>query len=266
MKATVLLFVIGLTILYFGCSENQPNEEINPETNISVIKSAETYSEIKSNPSDAKSDPFELKKILYEDGIIYLTVAYSGGCSQHEFTVTWDEVIRYSYPPIINLIITHDARGDMCEAYITETLEFQTNLLFDSVTINNLSVLAFNGSSSKDSLTFINQRPAFELTEGDECEVPVTAKYVACGNGLYDDLWFIINDSIENSGSTYHQKFLQPVEVADQLSDFIPKEGQKYMAGFRIMEDHNFMEESDCYSRPAASVPVKITCIREENN
>ena len=63
---------------------------------------------------------------------LYLTVKYSGGCKDHSF----DLYLLRSWcatPPVPppTLLIGHDAKGDMCEAYITETLSFDLTPLRD---------------------------------------------------------------------------------------------------------------------------------------
>ncbi len=264
MKALKLTILVTLIFSQIGCSDkDNQNTTIVEEPKVSVNKSLEAYQAIKSNTSDITNDPYELKDISYEDGIIKITVSYGGGCKPHYFTVTWDEAVKYSYPPIIDLIITHNANGDLCEAYITETLEIDTELLFDSITIQNLSVNAFNGYAPEDSITKINDTPAFEIPEGEVCEIPVTAKRVACGNGLFENLWFALEDSIHGNDTTYYSKYLQPVKLSGNISDFVPQEGEKYLLGVQIQQNHSFTDETACMAYSGPFIPVFITCVSE---
>lgn len=264
MKANLLLVLLVWFTFFISCSDkNNEEQPSNGKTILLVNKSQQDYEAIKSNTADVQNDPFVLNEIYYEDGAIKLTVSYSGGCRTHAFTITWDEIIKYSYPPIINLIITHDANGDMCEAYITETLAFQTDLLFDSITIQNLSVAAFNGSTLQDSLTYINEPTIFEFHESDKCEIEVTASRVICGNGLFGNLWFALEDSTTAGDTTQCSRFLQPVEVSGNISGFTPEEGKKYRIGARLQENHPFSDEGVCRAYSGPFVPVLITCVKE---
>lgn len=264
MKALKLITLVALIFSQIGCSEKDNQDTtIMEEPKISVNKSMEAYQAIKSNTSDITNDPYELKDISYEDGIIKITVSYGGGCKPHYFTVTWNEAVKSSYPPIIDLIITHNANGDMCEAYITETLEIDTELLFDSITIQNLSVNAFNGYTPEDSITNINDTPAFKIPESEVCEIPVIAKRVVCGNGLFDNLWFALKDSVHGNDTTYFSRYLQPVELAGNISDFEPEEGEKYLLGVQIQQNHSLTDEAVCLAYSGPFLPVSITCVSE---
>jgi hypothetical protein len=56
-------------------------------------------------------------------------VGYSGGCKEHEFKLMWEGMFLESTPVQVELYLIHDSKGDKCEAYIQETLEFDLNPL-----------------------------------------------------------------------------------------------------------------------------------------
>lgn len=73
---------------------------------------------------DIKSDPFTMKKAVVEGGVLKIDVSYAGGAKDHEFTLYWNGIVARSYPGKTSVHLKHNANGDMAEALITKTLEF----------------------------------------------------------------------------------------------------------------------------------------------
>lgn len=67
-------------------------------------------------------DSFKINSAKRTKDILEVSVSYGGGCKSHTFDVIWDGVVYTDSPCNINLIITHNANKDNCEALITETL------------------------------------------------------------------------------------------------------------------------------------------------
>ena len=60
-------------------------------------------------------------------------VGYGGGCEHHEFTVCWpDQAFAESEPVQASLALWHEANGDGCEAYITESFDFDLTPMKDA--------------------------------------------------------------------------------------------------------------------------------------
>ena len=53
-----------------------------------------------------------------------ITVSYSGGCEDHEFTLVASDAFAESYPVQLEVSLAHEANGDRCRAYLTETYGF----------------------------------------------------------------------------------------------------------------------------------------------
>ncbi|MGK9369934.1 hypothetical protein ACSSWA_13640 [Melioribacter sp. Ez-97] len=68
-----------------------------------------------------KKDPFVINKIDLSNDKLFIRVSYSGGCSAHEFRAVW-YYPPYSSRPDANLYLFHDSHGDMCEAYLSDTV------------------------------------------------------------------------------------------------------------------------------------------------
>jgi hypothetical protein len=59
-----------------------------------------------------------------DDGYLDVTVGYGGGCADHDIWACWDGQAAPSIPPQVQIVLGHDAHGDSCDAYITETRRF----------------------------------------------------------------------------------------------------------------------------------------------
>ncbi len=74
------------------------------------------------------NDPFELHTDDNAPGItdstLTATVSFSGGCARHRFTLVANRRFTVSDPVQIDVSLAHEANDDRCEAYLTETYEF----------------------------------------------------------------------------------------------------------------------------------------------
>jgi hypothetical protein len=261
MKQPIYLALALLTLPFLSCNENDSHVS-ESETTVHFNKSLNDFAQIIGNPSVDNSDPFELNYVEFEDGNIKISVSYGGGCKPHNFSITWDEIIQNSNPPGMNLIVTHDANGDNCEAYITETLVFPLENLLDSISLTNLSISAYSGYRQDDTASYEAPDYDFNFEQTDTCSIIVTAQKVICGAGMYNNLWLALSDSIHSGHEDfYFSKYLQPVDIDEAISDFIPQEGKKYIVGVRIQKEHKYLNEIICMAYSGPSVPVKIMCI-----
>jgi hypothetical protein len=65
-----------------------------------------------------------------------MLVSYSGGCKTHDFKAIWDGAMMKSLPGQINVVLSHNANGDMCEALLTQDV---------TVSLSPLAAHAANG-------------------------------------------------------------------------------------------------------------------------
>jgi hypothetical protein len=73
---------------------------------------------------DIKSDPFTMTEVKIIGGVIRIKVSYAGGHKDHDFTLYRGNTVKESYPPQIDVYLKHNANGDMAEALLMKTLEF----------------------------------------------------------------------------------------------------------------------------------------------
>ena len=69
-------------------------------------------------------DMFQIDTAYLEGDSLRFTISYSGGCRDHGF-ILWKLPPSALYPQdYVELLLEHEANGDMCEAWITEELSF----------------------------------------------------------------------------------------------------------------------------------------------
>lgn len=75
---------------------------------------------------DGATEPF----VEMSGDTLRVAVGHGGGCEAHEYVLCWPtQDVSASDPPVVALSLFHDANGDMCEAYLSEVLEFDLSPL-----------------------------------------------------------------------------------------------------------------------------------------
>ena len=77
-----------------------------------------------------QTDNFEILETRQDGGFLIVKVAYSGGCNEHFFEVSWDERYMKSLPPQVNVRLTHVNNDDACRARIEKELAIDLRKLF----------------------------------------------------------------------------------------------------------------------------------------
>lgn len=90
------------------------------------------------------SDNFEVLEAHQERGFLIIKVAYSGGCNEHFFEASWDEMYMKSMPPQVNLKLTHVNNDDSCRERIEKELAIDLRKLFLNTPNNVLVILNGN--------------------------------------------------------------------------------------------------------------------------
>ena len=92
-----------------------------------------------------QSDNFEILETHQDGGFLIVKVAYSGGCNEHFFEVSWDERYMKSLPPQVNVRLSHVNNDDACRARLEKELAIDLRKLFLS-TPNDVVVI-LNGNA-----------------------------------------------------------------------------------------------------------------------
>lgn len=83
-----------------------------------------------SNRADLEKDAFRIGAVKLSGDTLKITVGFGGGCRAHEFFLFCNASAIYeSNPPQVDLYLSHNANGDMCDAYLTETRSFELTSL-----------------------------------------------------------------------------------------------------------------------------------------
>ncbi len=82
-----------------------------------------------SSPRDFALDPYSIEEAETVQDTLQLTVSYAGGCEEHQFGLVAYSYFLDSFPVQAQVLLTHDAYGDACEALLTETLVFDLSPL-----------------------------------------------------------------------------------------------------------------------------------------
>jgi len=137
----VVVFVLGT-----GCdSEVLQDSDLDSGERVRfVLDGLDADSEI--------SDNFELRSAIWNGKHLDISVAYSGGCKEHAFTLYSSAVNIAIYPPQIGVVLAHDGNGDSCEAYIAETISIDVSSLVNRMNGTFWVYLRAAGAGTGDTL------------------------------------------------------------------------------------------------------------------
>jgi len=263
MNTKTLLRVLFFSVIFLSCNkENMHKETLITQSTVEVTNSLDAYSDAVQNRSAGISDPFALDTLYIDKDSLKITVSYPGGCARHSFEVIWDELISSTNPPVLNLLILHDAQNDACEAMITHTLSVALSELNDITLPEGVSIHLANGFTPLDSLVWVSEPNAVDFSESNLCNTLVTAENVLCGTGLYANLWFALDSSSDDALSGGFHTYLRPVAIVESLASFRPVAGKKYRIGAQKTPDPGF-DGVICMAWPGPSETVRIMCIEE---
>ena len=136
------------------------------------------------NRPNANGASYDIKKVFRTNDELTIEVSHPGGCETHSFDIVWDESTKASYPPEINLIISHDNKGDNCEAISTSIIKVNLyNLLLDKGIVDSSIVNIYNGTSEQ----VISTIPGDITKAPKECDTYATVRFYKefCNEGSF---------------------------------------------------------------------------------
>lgn len=124
-----ILFLLGL-VIFSSCEKT---DEYSGECGFPVEISETKF---ENGPFDGTMQIYQMN---WTGTCLDITLAYSGGCDEHEFEVVTDGTILKTNPPIVTLAVVHDNK-DLCEAFPSETINVDISYLeayqdYDSIII-----------------------------------------------------------------------------------------------------------------------------------
>ena len=100
----------------------------NPDSSVGDMDAGQLGPLVFSGTADAAgkwgADAFELTAAAIAGDTLAVTVSYSGGCRDHQFTLVASASFLESLPVQLEVALAHNANGDSCEAWLTEEYLF----------------------------------------------------------------------------------------------------------------------------------------------
>jgi len=142
-KHWVIYLATFLVVVIASCKRNKEVAEapVKDFPSIENILPLQLPSEINFK---GKSDNFEVLETRHDGGFLIVKVAYSGGCNEHFFEASWDELYLKSLPPQVNVRLTHVNNDDACRARIEKEVAIDLHKLFLNTPGNVMVILNGN--------------------------------------------------------------------------------------------------------------------------
>ena len=117
-----------------GCGETRPPAEPTPKSVVRPDTTAPAPSQagrVVLAGADARlgDDDYVLNSATITGDTLTISVSYSGGCRTHVFTLVIAASFVESSPVRLPAVLRHEANGDTCEAWPTESYAFDLALV-----------------------------------------------------------------------------------------------------------------------------------------
>lgn len=128
----VIVYALSLSIFVMGCQQLNNQMKAEPDDTVSISVDDVNPDEIFYTGAvfigDAGdrfgTDEYTLNSATITDDTLNISVSYSGGCEDHQFTLVVSDTFLESFPVQLHASIAHNANGDTCEAYPTDNYRF----------------------------------------------------------------------------------------------------------------------------------------------
>ena len=116
--------------------------------NVEELKCGSPLTDLYAHNYDSlANDPVQLHEVAVDGDCLYLKLSFSGGCRDHEIELAWIHLAQNDNE-IPQLEIRHDAKSDMCDAWLTQEVQFDlTQLTEEGITQFQLKALLINGET-----------------------------------------------------------------------------------------------------------------------
>ena len=130
-------FALSLTIIFgIGCQQVQDQVPVkSADTGVSSISPDEVDPDaiqtgtvvIADAAEEWGVDEYVLNAAAIINDRLELSVSYSGGCKNHQFTLVCSTTFEDSSPVQLRVSLAHNANNDPCEAFPTDEYNFDLN-------------------------------------------------------------------------------------------------------------------------------------------
>lgn len=254
-------WTIGLLFLTMACGKEEFPLPANQSTqNNDHSISLSINSSIDLQIDQLESDPFKIVSATPYDEGFSIIVQYGGGCTDHDFTIFWNQLIAESFPPQATLTMTHDDHDDPCDAIVRDSLFVPYAQLIEDVEVFDPIFIHINNFSNDEEITVDSRAHLF--TEAG-CEIPVVARSVNCADGALGKFLF---ETEEKLAFNDLQIWLDIVELGENVAEVNLVEGQTYTMEVKPTFTREWWwDGTNCPSgldSLGTVYPVKILCIQ----
>lgn len=158
IKSINIILSIFLTLLTLSCNNDNDAidnfDSLGNETKVVLKLNKNQFDTIDSNRkiNIQTGDAFDINHVKIEGDVLKINLSYGGGCEKHDFEILWDGIIYTDDPCFINLMVTHNSNRDLCEAYITDTINVNLkDLIGDNIYKNTCGYYIFSSYNSSEN-------------------------------------------------------------------------------------------------------------------
>ncbi len=241
--ATLLLLAVGVT----ACLES------GLDATTTLSDNDFDYLDSTGDLTDYTNDPYRLFAITPSGETLKIIVEYSGGCSSHNFATLWD---GNTAAEEARIYLLHNGNGDLCEAYLRDTVEVNiANIITSDIYRAGRTLVFINASNDREIK--IDPKMA-AISQGGECTHNASLLGTSCGNGVWDNQWLLLQEEVPD-----HDKvWLQPIANTTNVALRKPETGN-YLVGITLLFGYDQLDQQ-CQDGPDGSViPVSINCLEK---
>lgn len=121
MKKISIGFFVAMIILVLAACKTQKSSTVNSESKLPETNSCLPLQLADKAYGEIASDPFQLEQLTIDKTCLRAIVSYGGGCRTVRWEAYFNQLVRHSFPPQIDLkLVLHN--GDPCRAIVTDTV------------------------------------------------------------------------------------------------------------------------------------------------
>lgn len=147
MKNYLLICCISFVTLVACMHTKKSQTSWNKEDKIQP-EAKEQYPQAEIRELASTTNPFKILKAEIIGDYMEFEVSYTGGCETHEFKLVGSPILTKSLPPIRNIQLEHNNKGDKCKAIKTEKLKFAIPILSNNYSKNKIKLLLLNNQQT----------------------------------------------------------------------------------------------------------------------
>ena len=147
-----IILTCCIALMFLGCKSKKNSMPDQVNNNSNSEQTIKLTAEI--GDTEVKSASTDITNVRLVGNTLFLDVAYSGGCKDHDFKLVGSPMIAKSLPPIRTIKLVHNNNDDNCRAYLMKTLEFDIRQLAYVQEKGSVIHLTLDGWKERITYTF----------------------------------------------------------------------------------------------------------------